>query len=43
MFWPPDAIYADTDRFHALQDLVNIFGHLFGEVVPFELRKLGRK
>ena len=33
--------YADIDR-HSTEDVVNIVGHLFGEVLGPKLRKLGR-
>jgi hypothetical protein len=34
--------YADLDRFNPYSDLVNVFGHTFGEVVPHWLSKVGR-
>ena len=30
--------YADCDKFNIYEDLVNIFGHSFGEVVPYFVR-----
>lgn len=32
-------LYADVDRYSAYQDVVNVIGHLFGEVVPHWARR----
>lgn len=35
-------VYADVDRYNPEQDLVNLVGHGFGEVLPDETVSLGR-
>ena len=36
--------YVDTDRFNTKQDLIGIFGHTFGEVIPYGIKRLfGKK
>lgn len=38
------AIYSDVDKFSPYSDLVGVFGHVFGELVPHAFRKLfGKK
>lgn len=37
------AVYADVDQFSPYTDVVNIIGHLFGEVVPHALGRLFRR
>jgi hypothetical protein len=32
--------YADVDRFNPYQDVVNAFGHVFGEVLPHLFRRI---
>lgn len=32
--------YADVDRFNPYQDVINAFGHLFGEVLPHLFRRI---
>ncbi len=34
------AFYADVDRFNPYQDVVNVFGHVFGEVLPHLFRRI---
>lgn len=35
--------HCDVDTFNPYQDVVNFFGHAFGEVLPYGLRKLFRR
>lgn len=37
------AVYADTDKFSPYSDLVGIFGHVFGELLPNWFRKRKRQ
>jgi hypothetical protein len=34
-------VLTDFDRFNPYQDLVGLFGHMFGEVIWHKLRRLG--
>lgn len=35
--------YADVDKYNVYQDLVGLFGHAFGEVLPYVWRRFWKK
>jgi hypothetical protein len=40
MDWNTGYFYSDVDRFNPYQDVINAFGHLFGEVLPHLFRRI---